>query len=65
VLLCAWLETNVEISVSRKENTHHLFHIELKLEVGVLRHEQIFTKVSILADILKNKNPTFAVHGHF
>jgi len=38
VLLCAWLGRNVGISALRKDNTHRLFHIELKLEVGVLRH---------------------------
>jgi len=38
VLLCAWLGRNVGISALRKDSTHRLFHIELKLEVGVLRH---------------------------
>ena len=37
-LLCAWLGRNVGISALRKDNTHRLFRIELKQEVGVLRH---------------------------
>jgi hypothetical protein len=39
----------VGISVLKKDCTHHLFPIELKPEVGVSKHLQIFIKVSTLA----------------